>query len=301
MKSWKEYSEEELFSIYEDSKTLTEFITKIGVSQNSIPTIRKAYSWLQDKRNKFKVGSKFGKLTILEVLSSNKVKCQCECGNIIEVYKSNLSKGYTKSCGCIRQETAKQHAIEINHQRSEQFLNNIIGKTFGHLTAIEKDEEKSQKMSRVYLKCKCDCGCNSIVSVRADSLVNGDTTSCGSTNSRGELKIKTLFNELNVQYKQQVWFKDLKYKSYLYFDFGIYDKNNTLLGLIEFQGQQHYNNSDYWGGENTLKENQIRDQLKREYCLNNNIPLIEIPYWHLKKIDKDYILKLLKENFECLS
>lgn len=295
MKNWREYSEEELFSIYENSKTLSEFANKIGVSQNSIPTIRKAYPWLQDKRNKFKVGSKFGKLTILEVLSSEKVKCQCECGNIVEIYKSNLSRGYTKSCGCIRQETAKQHAIEMNHQRSKEFLDDIIGKVFGYLIVLEKDEEKSQQMNRVYLRCKCDCGCNSVVSVRIDQLKNGDTTSCGATKSRGELKIKSLLNELDIEYKQQVWFKDLKYKSYLYFDFGIYN-NDILLGLIEFQGQQHYKVSNYWGGEEALKENQIRDQLKREYCFKNNIPLIEIPYWYLKRIDKEYILKLLKEN-----
>lgn len=299
MKSWREYSEEELFLIYENSKTLSEFANKIGVSRNSIPTIRKTYSWLQDKRHRFQVGKKFGKLTILEILSSEKVKCQCECGNIVEIYKSNLSRGYTKSCGCIRQETAKQHTIEMNCQRSKEFLDDIIGKVFGYLIVLEKDENKSQEMNKVYLKCQCNCGCNSIVSIRADSLKSGNTTSCGTTQSRGELKIKTLLDELNIRYKQQVHFQDLKYKNYLYFDFGIYNDNNELLFLIEFQGQQHYVVSDYWGGEEALKENQRRDQLKREYCLKNNIPLIEIPYQHLKRIDKGYILKLLKENLNA--
>lgn len=153
MKSWQEYSEEELFSIYENSKTLSEFANKIGINRNSIPTIRKTYSWLQDKRHKFQVGAKFGKLTVLEILSSKKVKCQCECGNIVEIYKSNLSKGYTKSCGCIRQQTAKQHAIEMNHDRSKQFVDDMIGKVFGYLTVLEKDENRSQEMDRVYLKC----------------------------------------------------------------------------------------------------------------------------------------------------
>lgn len=105
-----------------------------------------------------------------------------------------------------------------------------------------------------------------------------------------------LLDELNIPYEQQVYFKDLKYKSYLYFDFGIYNDNNELLYLIEFQGRQHYKVPDCWGGEGALKENQKRDQLKREYCLKNNISLIEIPYQHLKRIDKDYILKLLREN-----
>ena len=52
------------------------------------------------------VGKKFGRLTVLEKTDKTYFrnyiyKCQCECGNIIEVRGGSLTTGSTKSCGCI--------------------------------------------------------------------------------------------------------------------------------------------------------------------------------------------------------
>ena len=60
-----------------------------------------------DKRQD-RIGEKYGKLTILEV-SERKDKqgkqcyriCQCECGELTEVYIGHLITGHTQSCGCI--------------------------------------------------------------------------------------------------------------------------------------------------------------------------------------------------------
>lgn len=37
--------------------------------------------------------------------------CQCDCGNIVEVLGYSLKSGYTKSCGCLHEETLKTIAI----------------------------------------------------------------------------------------------------------------------------------------------------------------------------------------------
>ncbi|MFV8290790.1 hypothetical protein ACNNMX_01925 [Aerococcus viridans] len=50
-----------------------------------------------------------------------------------------------------------------------------IGKKYGRLTVIEKDNSKDIK--RHYYKCICDCG--NEVSVRGYSLTSGHTKSCG--------------------------------------------------------------------------------------------------------------------------
>ena len=60
----------------------------------------------------------------------------------------------------------------------------------------------------------------------------------------------------------------------LRFDFAIFDKNNNLLGLIEYQGEQHYKNYKIMGKQ----QREITDPMKKEYCLNKNIPLFEIKY-----------------------
>lgn len=52
-------------------------------------------------------GQRFGKLTALEITSDRsdrrvKWKCQCDCGNIVNIRSSYLISGHTQSCGCIK-------------------------------------------------------------------------------------------------------------------------------------------------------------------------------------------------------
>lgn len=47
---------------------------------------------------------------------------------------------------------------------------------------------------------------------------------------------------------------------------------------FEFNGIQHYKNVPHFHRENTIEEQQIRDQKKVKLCKDNNIKLIIIPY-----------------------
>lgn len=55
-------------------------------------------------------------------------------------------------------------------------LNDLIGKNFGHLTALKIDTEKTKKSPKTYWLCQCDCG--KITSVSRSSLINNRTKSC---------------------------------------------------------------------------------------------------------------------------
>jgi len=46
------------------------------------------------------LGSKWGMLTVLEVLPGEMRRCACDCGNVKAVSARNLRTGNTKSCGC---------------------------------------------------------------------------------------------------------------------------------------------------------------------------------------------------------
>jgi len=70
----------------------------------------------------------------------------------------------------------------------------------------------------------------------------------------------------------------------LRFDFAVFE-NNSLLCLIEYQGEQHYQVVDIFDGETGFKQRQLNDQKKRDYCDKNNIYLLEIPYWSYSKIE----------------
>ena len=92
--------------------------------------------------------------------------------------------------------------------------------------------------------------------------------------SKGEKKIREWLSIKNVMYVRQKRFKGCKNKQQLPFDFYLPDYNSC----IEYQGVQHYKPIKIWGGEKALKENQLRDQIKRDYCKEYNIKLIEIKY-----------------------
>ena len=63
------------------------------------------------------LNKKFGKLTVIEeipdIRKNGRIvwKCQCDCGNIIEVPTLNLTSGNTTSCGCIKSKGEQKISI----------------------------------------------------------------------------------------------------------------------------------------------------------------------------------------------
>ena len=113
--------------------------------------------------------------------------------------------------------------------------------------------------------------------------------------SKGEKAISNILSYLNINYTPQKRFPECKYKHTLPFDFYVYNKKYKL--LIEFDGRQHFESVDIFGGDNSLKETQLRDQIKNNFALSNNIPLLRIPYTEQDNIEKILTNKLKELNF----
>ena len=105
---------------------------------------------------------------------------------------------------------------------------------------------------------------------------------------KGEKYIEEILNIHNIQYETQYKFKDCKLYRTLPFDFYLPDYNCC----VEFDGRQHYEIIKYFGGLDRFIDTKIRDTIKTEYCKNNNIKLIRIPYWEMKDIENILINKL---------
>ena len=45
--------------------------------------------------------------------------------------------------------------------------------------------------------------------------------------------------------------------------------------------------------EISVTSRKIRDNLKKKFCLENKIPLIEIPYYDYDKIDTEYLRRVM--------
>lgn len=197
-------------------------------------------------------------------------KCLCECGNIFSARGTSIRAGEILSCGCLQKE--KTAALGTD----------LADKTFNNITVLEKTECRD-KNGRIIWKCRCKCG--TIMYLRTSALTsNSPTYSCGCIKSQGEEKICKWLTEHNFEYKREYTFSDLSTEigGHPRFDFAV---NFGGLYLIEFQGQQHYLDISF--GE---YQREITDKLKKDYCKNNNIPLLEIRY-------DDNIEKILEDTF----
>jgi hypothetical protein len=58
-----------------------------------------------------RIGQRFTRLVVLDRGTKRDYwKCQCDCGAVVEVGKSGLLGGRTKSCGCLRQQHYRRNA-----------------------------------------------------------------------------------------------------------------------------------------------------------------------------------------------
>lgn len=93
--------------------------------------------------------------------------------------------------------------------------------------------------------------------------------------SKGEEQICKLLDNVNVYYERQKTFDDCKDIKPLPFDFYLPNYNCC----IEYDGEQHYRAVDYFGGEEYFRYVIKHDNIKNDYCKNNNIKLLRIPYY----------------------
>ena len=93
--------------------------------------------------------------------------------------------------------------------------------------------------------------------------------------SKGENTIRQWLIEHNVKFDSQKRFNDCCDKNPLPFDFYLPDYNYC----IEYDGVQHFEPIDYFGGQEAFERTVEHDNMKNEYCKNNGIELLRIPYF----------------------
>lgn len=93
-------------------------------------------------------------------------------------------------------------------------------------------------------------------------------------NSKGENKVKEILIKHKIIFVQQKTFEGLKDLSLLKCDFYL----PKYKCVIEYNGRQHYEPINTFGGEMGLLETKKRDDIKRAYLTKNKIKLIEIHY-----------------------
>ena len=101
--------------------------------------------------------------------------------------------------------------------------------------------------------------------------------------SKGERRIRLWLEKNNIEYIYQYKYEDCKDINILPFDFYL----PTYNILIEYDGEQHFRPIEYFGGQKKFELQQKHDTIKNEYCKNNGIPLLRIPYFKYDNIEEE--------------
>jgi len=161
---------------------------------------------------------------------------------------------------------------------------------------LVKDEyivlgEYKNNNTKILMKHNCDkCG-NYEWRISPNNFLRGNR--CPVCNeSKGEQAIRCYCERNNIYFKSQYAFNDLlsDLGNPLRFDFAIFknEENAQLKCLIEYDGEFHYFPII---SKNQLATQKHHDKRKDNYCKDNNIKLIRIPYW-----EKDSIKNILSKE-----
>lgn len=208
--------------------------------------------------------------------------CECQlCGTIKSVRGSALTSGKSTKCN-----SCNLHKITTDE----------TNKVYNKLTVIQFAGTKNNR--KMWL-CKCECG--NLIEVSTTDLRTGKVQSCGkcpTRQSNGESWIKQMLINANIPYIQEYKFDNFVYDTghQPRFDFYIPSRNY----VIEYDGKQHFEccAGSSWNNKNNLLLTQQRDKIKNQYCFDNNIAIIRIPY--TKKLNELTIFDLIPETSEFL-
>lgn len=93
--------------------------------------------------------------------------------------------------------------------------------------------------------------------------------------SVGERYVRQWLKNHNIIYEYQKTFDDCRDNRVLPFDFYLPAYNCC----IEYDGKQHFESIEYFGGQKSFEYRKKHDDIKNEYCKNNGISLLRIPYF----------------------
>ena len=132
------------------------------------------------------IGQRFGKWTVLKNDKSRPryVWCRCDCGTERSVFKSSLTTGKTKSCGC-----GKNIKTGMKEETLQKYLS-YVGQQLNNITILSFEKE-----SGLYI-CKCFCGKE--FKAAPQDIISGNTTSCGCKRK------ETLIKQQEQKYSQYI-------------------------------------------------------------------------------------------------
>ena len=219
-------------------------------------------------------GEKYNYSSSVYINDSTKIKIICKKHNMfLQTPNSHLSGS---GCPYCKYESKKSNKLEFVKK------SNMIHNFMYDYSNVEYIDNKT--------KVKIVCPKHGIFEQLPKNHLKGQgCTIC--KESKGENKIRLFLEENKINYVRQKKFSQCKNKRPLPFDFYL-PQHKTC---IEYDGIQHFKPIEYFGGENMYNYIKHNDNIKENYCKNNDIKLIRISYDEniYRKLIRFYKIKLV--------
>jgi len=172
----------------------------------------------------------------------------------------------------------------------EDFTNRVIGAVGEEYVFNEPYVHVDHKILCTHMVCKHQWKV-------APSHFLGKGTRCPQCKeTKGEREVRLFLEDNNIPYEKEYRFKGLVNQDTNYdlrVDFFVEDHNL----VIEYDGIQHYEPVEIFGGENTFLRCVESDKIKDSYFNKKGIELLRIPYWDIENI-RDILNKALATKEE---
>ena len=213
-----------------------------------------------------------------------RIKCRClVCGTEWETRAGQLTSAQRlrgcPTCGKI---------IACNKRRySLEYFKEMMAVTNPHIEVVGEYNN-----SHSFIQCRCRIHNVEFYSYPCNLLNHmSNCPMCGGGIGVNERRVGRVLEELKIDYIAQYTFPDCKRHRALQFDYFL-PKYNIL---IEYDGEQHFHPVKIFGGEAKFMDQKERDDIKNQYCRENNIPLIRVPYTVKTRL-KSYLISQLKQH-----
>lgn len=223
--------------------------------------------------------------------------------------KRNLDKEILSKCkGCTGTDNSScYYSLPFRVKNSRQIEQGVemkvpdreeklkVGDTCGFFKVLgyALSENEADHQRKAQIQC---LRCNSIQMVRVDRLLE-QSISCQCDKkyaSFGESTVAYFLEKNNIPFIPQYTFDDCRSEcgGLLRFDFALIDDNKSVVAIIEFDGEQHFELNPFYNPDGKV---QVHDEIKNNYLLQHNIPILRIPYYEIQNIES-LILDFIKSK-----
>lgn len=271
--NWKTMSDNEM------ALKLNRTFRAIKAKRSELGFLRKEYGTKHNIEEVKKIFNKKEYILLSDKYKNNHEKLNYICLKHKDkgVQQITLSSIIHSGCGCYycgleKSSKSKMHPdsyyIEWCNQNNFTYVDRII------------------KNHQTYIGFYCNKHKDMGIQYKSITNVEKNTGCIYCNNFKTEKLVGVILDKYNISYIRQKRFSDCKDKYTLPFDYYIPQYKIA----IEYDGEQHFKPIRFHGlneqkAIEEFKKCKLRDQIKTEYCKNNNILLIRIPYYEKNNME----------------